>query len=99
MRRGFLVLAGLASLVGGCSIVPDMPSFSSGGPPVTNDAVDACKRKARDEGYSNVGQQQVMPAGDGRYLVTLQAEGDDGYAARTCVFDPATGAQLRKGGQ
>jgi hypothetical protein len=37
-----------------------------------------------------------MPANDGRYVVTLVAEGDNGYETKTCVFDPATGAQLQK---
>lgn len=99
MGRVFLVLAGLASFLGGCAIMPDMPSLSSGGSPMTNDAVEACKQKARDEGYGHVGQQQVMPAGDGRYVVTLQAETDNGYQNRTCIFDPASGARIQKPGQ
>jgi hypothetical protein len=96
MGRVFVTVAALAWLLGACSIMPDMPSFAGGGTPMTNDAVEACKRAARAAGYSNVGQQQVTPADDGRYVVTLQGEGDNGYENRTCVFDPASGARIQK---
>lgn len=99
MGRLFLTVTCTAWLLAACSIMPDMPSFSGGGAPMTNDAVDACKRKARDEGYGNVGQQQVTPAGEGRYVVTLQAETDNGYQNRVCIFDPSVGAQMQKAGQ
>jgi hypothetical protein len=97
MVRSVLWAASAALLAGGCSILPSLPfTGSSGGPPTTNEAVVACERQAKEQGFENVGQQQVTPAGDGRYVVVLEAEDDLGYTRATCNYDPTTGATLQQ---
>lgn len=91
MGRGIPILAaaGLAPLLAGCF------SFSFGSTaPATNPAVQACEDKARDQGYSDVGQLQVLPLGDGRYSIQLETYDDGSYGQTPCTYDPKTGAQV-----
>ena len=95
MRR-LLAAAVLPPLLTQCSYAP----FDTNGPPtVTNPAVAACEDAAGDQGLDEVGQQQVMPAGDGRYTVVLIGKGDEGWKKATCTYDPATGAHLQTADQ
>lgn len=78
-------------LLGGCSY---LPFFGSGGPHLTNDAVAACERKARDLDYSGIGEHQSTPAAEGRYTVVLDVLTPNGYGTVTCSYDPQKGADL-----
>jgi hypothetical protein len=93
MRAAGWVVCGGALALAACSWIPSVPSFG-GGPHLTNDAVEACKRKAEEAGYAGVGERQSAPAAEGRYTVTLDVRGTGGYGQVTCNFDPKKGAEV-----
>jgi hypothetical protein len=91
------LVAAAALALGGCSYLPSMPSVpfvGGGGDHLTNDAVEACKRKAGDLGYDGVGERQSEPTGGGKYTVILEVLGPNGYSTVPCSYDPAKGADL-----
>jgi hypothetical protein len=91
MGRGIFIVMALAPLLAGCFGF----GFDFGAaPPATNPAVVACEQKARDQGYDDVGQLQVMPLGEGRYSIELQTHDDRGYGQTSCTYDPKTGATV-----
>lgn len=75
--------------------LPAIPIINSDAPHLTNPAIEACKKKA-EERYGEVGEHQTTPLGDGRYTIVLNVEEKQGYALKTCRFDPATGASLEE---
>ena len=93
-RRWVGLAAGAAALLaaGGCSWIPFIGSGD--GPHLTNPAVDACRRKARDLGYDDPAERSSAPGADGRYTVVLDIRQNQGYGQVTCTFDPAKGADL-----
>ncbi len=88
---GFLVLGG-AVWIGGCSWIPFIGS--SDGPQLTNPAVEACRDKAEDLGYEDVGERQSSPTAGGGYTVQLDIRENEGFGQVTCTYDPAKGADL-----
>jgi len=90
MRRGGWL--GLAVLLAGCSWVPF--TGESDGPHLTNPAIDACKRKARDQGLKEPGERLATPGAEGRYTVVLDVRSPQGFSQITCAFDPAKGAEI-----
>lgn len=93
MRSRILVAAAMSAALAGCSWIP---IIGAGAPHLTNDAVEACKKKARDQDFSGVGERQSAPLGGGRYTVVLDAKKRDGYTTVTCAFDPEKGAELQQ---
>jgi hypothetical protein len=87
---GAVAVAGLAA----CSYLPFVGS--SDGPHLTNDAVEACKRKADDLGYEGIGERQATPEANGRYSVILDVRRQQGYGQITCAYDPAKGAEIKQ---
>jgi hypothetical protein len=91
MRFGWLVVAA-AAFVTACTWIPFIGS--TGGPRLTNAAVEACEGKAREVGYRGIGERQSMPGPEGRYTVELDVREDNGYGQVSCTFDPAKGAEI-----
>ncbi len=92
VRGGVVLGLGGLVLLAGCSSI--LPFEMSGPQPITNEAVVACKKAAEDQGYDDLGQQQVIPYSDGRYGVTMTGHGDNGWHQAICTYDPATGAHV-----
>jgi hypothetical protein len=92
MRRG--VWLGVALGLAGCSWIPFVGD--SDGPHLSNAAVDACKRKAGDMGYSGAGERLATPGAEGRYTVVLDVRQQQGFGTVTCTYDPAKGAQIEQ---
>lgn len=64
-------------------------------PRATNDAVTACNTKARDLGFSPVGQYEVLPTGGKSYRVVLAITDPKGDNMVTCTYAPESGAVIR----
>ncbi len=98
-RAGLLGMSMLAAGLGlaACELpsLPTIPIINSDAPHLTNPAIEACKKKA-EERYGEVGEHQTTPLGEGRYTIVLNVEEKQGYALKTCRFDPATGASLEE---
>jgi len=100
MRRGIAVILAIAPLLAGCfSWLPDLPSIGSGASRLTNAAVEACEKAAREKGFHSPSERQSNPAGEGRYTVVLDVRDRDGYTQATCAYDPASGAKIDKSPQ
>ncbi len=100
MGRGIVAIIAVAPLLTGCfSWLPDLPSFGSGGPRLTNAAVEACENAAKKKGFDAPSERQSTPAGEGRYTVVLDVRDRDGYTQATCTYEPASGAKIDKSPQ
>lgn len=88
---GWAALCG-AVWIGGCSWIPFIGS--SDGPHLTNPAVEACRHKAEDLGYEDVGERQSAPTAGGGYTVELDVRQNEGFGQVSCTWNPAKGADL-----
>jgi len=93
MRLGLWGAVAGGLLLGGCFDI-SVPLIDSSPPHLTNEAVEACKKKAEDL-YDDVGERQATPTGEGRYTVVLEVREAIGFAQKTCLYDPKTGAALQ----
>jgi hypothetical protein len=92
LRRCVWLLPVWPLVLAGCSWIPLVGS--SGGPRLTNPAVEACERKASELGYDDPGERQSAPSGGGRYAVTLDVRHGGGFGQVACAWDPAKGAEI-----
>jgi hypothetical protein len=86
-RRVGAVIVALLSL-GGCAF--------GAAPHLTNAAVEACERKADEQGYEGISERTSTPLAAGRYSVVLDVQVTNGYTQVTCSFDPESGATIEK---
>ncbi len=86
-RRASAVIVAVLSLAG---------CVFGAAPHLTNSAVEACERKADEQGYEGISERTSTPLAAGRYSVILDVQETNGYTQVTCSFDPQSGATIEK---